>query len=431
MNKSITVSFSSLNKMFAFLIGFLSANNIVYVFCVGNTTIKAIAVVAIMGLVCIAASNHGRITNPITMLPQSLQICLTFILLSFIPVLIFNRDILYQWIVGIIAFLLMCCVIAVVLLLYNDYKDYLFQGIYVGMIVNALLLLWGLLNFYRGISFTLAEFFPAETIANVYLGSHYRGSGLFREGGHLMRYTALFAFPLIIYYKNNSRKLIISIISIIIILAFTRSSTAVVFGLEIAILILVYVGKDRKSFWYALFAIVALSVAAMMIPPVRNFIVENIFSGFVDITTYRIQTTRLMGMRSAIKIAEQYPVMGSGWNTLSKLFQKNGYNVFVSNGFGGGEFVSAAFSEGLTILAELGVFSLFYYWFVIKSSVKLLRYRDNLSVAIGVALIGYFFLFFITDFSFNLNGCVAVLIGLAIGRMIEKDKEDISKYNTI
>lgn len=429
MNKSIAVKSSRLNSIIAFLIGFLSANNIVYVFSVGNTTIKAIAVVALIGLAIIAVNNHGRLLNPFYMLPQSLRLSFAFILLSFVPVLLFNRDTFYQWFVGIIAFLLMCFVAAIVLLLYDDYKEYIYNGIYWGMIINTLLILIGLFNFSRGISFTLAEFFPAETIANVYLGHSYRGSGLFREGGHLMRYVAVMGFPLMYYYKGNKKKMLIAMISMIIILAYTRSSTAVVFGLEVAILILIFVGKNARSFWRALAAIVAVIIAAVVITPIRNFMVDNIFSGFIDITTYRIQTTRLTGIRSAIKVAEQYPIIGSGWNTLSKIFQKMGYNVFISNGFGGGEYLSAAFSEGLTMLAELGIFSFFYYWFIIKSSVSLLRNRDSLSVALGVSLIGYFLLFFITDFSFNLNGCVAVLIGLSIGRMREMTNEGEPSYS--
>lgn len=429
MNKSIAVKSSRLNRIIAFLIGFLSANNIVYVFSVGNTTIKAIAVVALIGLAIIAVNNHGRLLNPFYMLPQSLRLSFAFILLSFVPVLLFNRDTFYQWFVGIIAFLLMCFVAAIVLLLYDDYKEYIYNGIYWGMIINTLLILIGLFNFSRGISFTLAEFFPAETIANVYLGHSYRGSGLFREGGHLMRYVAVMGFPLMYYYKGNKKKMLIAMISMIIILAYTRSSTAVVFGLEVAILILIFVGKNARSFWRALAAIIAVIIATVVITPIRNFMVDNIFSGFIDITTYRIQTTRLTGIRSAIKVAEQYPIIGSGWNTLSKIFQKMGYNVFISNGFGGGEYVSAAFSEGLTMLAELGIFSFFYYWFIIKSSVSLLRNRDSLSVALGVSLIGYFLLFFITDFSFNLNGCVAVLIGLSIGRMREMTNEGEPSYS--
>ena len=86
--------------------------------------------------------------------------------------------------------------------------------------------------------------------------------------------------------------------------------------------------------------------------------------------------------------------------------------------------MSAAYSEGLTILAETGAFSLMYYWFVLKSSMSLIKYRDELSITLGVSLVGYFILFFITDFSFNLNGSVAVLIGLTVGRLLEDQNSE-------
>lgn len=423
MNKSIAVNSSKLNWIIAFLIGFLSANNIIYVFRVRNTTIKAITVVALLGLINVIISRGGKIKSPSNMIPSSLRYCFICILVSFVPVLFFNHDIIYQWMVGIVAMMLMASVVALVLLLYEDYKDAIYRGILVGFVVNAVLILWGLYNHSKGVAFTLADYFPYELIAPVYIRGSYRGSGLFREAGHLMRYATVFGIPLIYYYMLDRRKRIISLISIVIILAYTRSSTVVALGVEVILLILIHSGKDAKSFWRAVAIIIGIIIASIVVVPIRNFITSEIFSGFVDFTTYREQTTRLTGMRSALRVAEQYPVIGSGWNTLSMLFQKNGYNIFISNKYGGGEFVSAAFSEGLTLLAEIGIFSFFYYWFVLKSAVALIRFKDNLSVAMGVSLIGYFILFFITDFSFNLNGCVAVLIGLTAGRLTEKKRE--------
>lgn len=413
VNKSVILSPSSINRLFAFLIGFLSANNIVYVFKVGNTTIKAIGVIALIGLVHIAVIKKGRIKSPFHMLPNSLRYYFLFVILSFIPVLLFNRDLINRWVVGIVAMLMMASVIVLVVLLYKDYKSDIFEGIYVGFVINALLILWGLFNHSRGISFTLAEYFPSEVIAPVYLGGPFRGSGLFREPGHLMRYTTVFCLPLIYYYRSNRRKMVISIICTIIILAFTRSSMAIAFGIEIVLLILVVSSKDVKSF-RKVFALIATSViAAATIPALRNFINNQVFSGFVDFTNYRYEITRLTGMENAIKVALQYPVLGTGWNTLTMVYEKLGLNIFISNGFGGGSNVNTAFSEGLTIFAETGIFSFLYYWFIIKQSLSLIKNRDGLSISLGISLVGYFILFFLSDYSFNLNGSVAVLIGVA------------------
>lgn len=422
-NKSVVISLPNMNRLFAFLIGFLSANNIIYVFKVSNTTIKAIGVVAIIGLIYIAIRSE-KISSPFHMLPNSLRYFFLYVIMSFVPVLVFNQDLIYQWAVGIVAMLIMASVTALVLLLYESYKEDIFKGIYVGFLVNALLILWGLYNHSRGISFTLDEFFPYESIAPVYLGTSYRGSGLFREPGHLMRYTTVFCLPLIYYFRTNRRRMIISIISTIIILANTRSSTAIAFGIEIVLLILIFSSKDAKSFWKAFALIIAIVIAAVIITPIRNFILNKVFSGFVDFTTFRGETARITGMINALKVALKYPALGSGWNTLSMMYEKLGLNIYISNGFGGGAYVSAAYSEGLTILAETGAFSLMYYWFVLKSSISLIKYRDELSITLGVSLVGYFILFFITDFSFNLNGSVAVLIGLTVGRLLEDQNSE-------
>ena len=170
--------------------------------------------------------------------------------------------------------------------------------------------------------------------------------------------------------------------------------------------------------------IIAIVIAAVIITPIRNFILNKVFSGFVDFTTFRGETARITGMINALKVALKYPALGSGWNTLSMMYEKLGLNIYISNGFGGGAYVSAAYSEGLTILAETGAFSLMYYWFVLKSSISLIKYRDELSITLGVSLVGYFILFFITDFSFNLNGSVAVLIGLTVGRLLEDQNSE-------
>ena len=160
-NKSVVISLPNMNRLFAFLIGFLSANNIIYVFKVSNTTIKAIGVVAIIGLIYIAIRSE-KISSPFHMLPNSLRYFFLYVIMSFVPVLVFNQDLIYQWAVGIVAMLIMASVTALVLLLYESYKEDIFKGIYVGFLVNALLILWGLFNHSRGISFTLDEFFPYE-----------------------------------------------------------------------------------------------------------------------------------------------------------------------------------------------------------------------------------------------------------------------------
>ncbi len=177
----------------AFLIGLLSANNILYVFVVGSTPIYTINVFCVICFVVLTIIEGGKI--PVfSNIPVSLKVLLFFIVLSFLPVILFNRQYTYRWFVGIISLILSLVVIYVVMWL-EDYHRYIYIGVAVGIIINAAFTLYTYILYQQGIMFTLSDYFPALNMPIQYSSNPFRAWGLFKEPGHMMRYMAIMFLP--------------------------------------------------------------------------------------------------------------------------------------------------------------------------------------------------------------------------------------------
>ncbi len=163
-----------------------------------------------------------------------------------------------------------------------------------------------------------------------------------------------------------------------------------------------------------LFIMIYVFSGASFLKPITDSLSEGVLDIFVN-----GDVSRTTGMRYAVEVIKQYPLLGCGWNLLTSIFQDNGY--YGVNG------VLGSYSAGLSLAAEIGIGSVFYYYFVIKSSVMFIRKKDDtVELASGITLLLYFALFFATDYS--IDGGSAVFLGLMLSKLL-KDYYSLSNEN--
>jgi hypothetical protein len=127
-------------------------------------------------------------------------------------------------------------------------------------------------------------------------------------------------------------------------------------------------------------------------------------------------------MRNALVIIKDYPFIGCGWNNFTK--------VFMEYGFYGINNVMGSYSEALSLIAEIGLASLFYFYFMLNKGIKLVKYRIKDShVGFGISLLVYFSLFCVTDYSIDASSATFLaLVLLEYGDW--RDKMALGKSKT-
>lgn len=401
-------------KILAWILGFLCCNNIFYAFVVGSTPIMFIYVYAIFVLAVLLAKNKGFIPNFSPYVPTSLKLLLIFILFSGFSTLFFYRSYMYQYFVGIIQLFLQVLLIALVMWL-NDYKTEIYKGIAVGILVNFALVVYGYIRYRQGVVFSLNDFFPAIEIKTQYIGNAYRGSGLFKEPGHLMRFVAVIIFPVFTsLFDKFSFKALVFLIAVLVISAFSLSSSLIIL---LSGCVVYYLAFNPTDIFKKILILIGLAIGVSLVlliaksSPGLSVLVDSFKSGlgdlFSDSSGNEIRTDGISGAFEVIK--QTFPI-GSGWNTFTKVFESLGYYS---------EKVKGSYSEMLSLTVEVGFLSVLYLWFVLKASVTYLRRNKNAeSVSIGVALLIYLALMVMTDY--GLESGMAVLLGVVLGNNIER-----------
>lgn len=393
-----------------FIIGVFSSTNVLYGFVVGSTPILIGQIAGVVCLIAILFVQKGKLYNvkPILRILPSIKLLFLCIVASFIPVIIFNPNNLYQWFVGIIALLLNLTIIISILEGMNNI-DGLYMGIAVGIILNLILSMYALLQYKSGTIFTLNDYFPYANTAALFMSNAFSARGFFKEPGHLMRFLAIFAIPLITRL-HQQHKIISKLLTFVIgvMLAFTGSATIAVFCIGF---LAYYLYSRKKSPLKIVILIVGGGIFfGILLWIFRNQIVssgmlKSFSSGFQSLfVTTGSNGSRIQGMKYALNIIAKYPIIGCGWNTLSK--------IFVSEGYYGVNSILGSYSGILTLFAEIGIGAFSFIYLIYKSFRYLLRMGDALSIGIAFSLAIYFVLFCLTDFTIDPGSAVFLAIAL-------------------
>lgn len=399
----------SLFSLFAFLLGFTSVNNIIYVFVIGNTPIYLNVVVALVfDIYVIFFCKKGKMKNVFEFIPKSFNLFIIFMFLSIVPAIMFSCSYISRWINGVIAFFLFFSIIIAVSYM-EGYFDALFVGLECGVIVNFLFVIFEIIQYSRGIVFRLDTVFPFAGITGANLYNRFRAIGLFKEPGHLARYLSVFIIVLFTwdFCKREKTKAYFILGIGTIMVALTRSSAAAYYLMAI-IMVVILISKNNIKELIRLLLVMTLVLAFAFIA-LRNTslwssITESLIAGVGDIFTSLFSAkARTSGMKNAIKLIKDYPITGVGWNELTSHFMERGYYT---------EFVKGSYSAALQYFAQMGIFSLPFFYFMIKQAIKLLKSKMPVSRSVGLAMIICFLLFCTTDFTFDM--AMALLFGLAI-----------------
>ncbi|MEN6460265.1 MAG: O-antigen ligase family protein [Syntrophomonas sp.] len=409
---------SQWNSAMAFILGLLSTNNIVYLFVVGTTPIMLICVYSVVCLFLILLFQGGRIVNFTKYITLDLKLFFIGIFVSIVSILLFNIGNAYQWLVGIVDLLLYLTIVILVIVV-KDYRKSIMRGILIGLIINVLFIAYAYYLYLHGTVFTLSEVFPAVNVKIAYIGNDFRGWGLFKEPGHLMRFIAIF---ILLLWEELFGSLSVKSISVMAMIAFmvmfseSASILILVFGIFLYIFI---AGRTNPGKFLQAVAIIAFAILSLVLLATRISVLQTLLNtftaGFVDaFVPSGGNSTRFTGIDSVLGIIKEYPLIGCGWNTLTKLFISNDlYNLNNAKG---------AYSEGLSLIAEVGLWSLFYFGFLIRKTWSFLKNRKDLhTLALGCSLLIYFVLYFTTDFC--IDGGSAILLGLVLIKSKENNTQ--------
>ena len=400
-----------LDSLMVIVVGVLSCSNIVSAFVVGSTSIAWLNVLSIVFLLVCIFRNRGKIINLLHYVTRDFWFTGLAILFSVVQVLLFNPGNIYQWLVGCINILLNFCII-IFIIEEKDNKEFLYIGIAIGLGINFILALYTMFLYNRGVIFDLASYFPNTSgIGQMYLSNAYRARGLFKEQGHMMRYLAIVSLPVLTYLKGKSKIAYVALLIIVgFLAAFSGSSSLAIFVIGVVAFVFCKEGRNGFKIIGIVLAIIATIILGVYLG--RNISFFSRLSAAFQIGVLSIfdsqgaNSDRIRGMQYAIKIIKEYPIVGCGWNSLTKIFIDHGY-------FGGGIFGS--YSGGLSLIAELGIGSLFYFYFIINKTFSLIRYHDNDEcLAVGISLLMYFMLFLTTDYVLDSGSATFLAIVLIV-----------------
>jgi O-antigen ligase len=295
----------------------------------------------------------------------------------------------------------------------KEFMNSLMIGIEVGIIVNFFLVMYEWYQYLHGNiyrSFILTRYFPNAKVQSAYMSNAFRGIGLFSEPGHLARYLAVFILVTFGWFFNKNKKNAILILLLgSITIATTRSTVIVYYLIGIFAIILINSNNSKKTFLTTVvlmvFGIFSLYLAINYIPILHSL--WELFSyGFIDLSTAILgqdnsSAIRQEGMKSAVELIKEYPIIGVGWNEFTTHMIMEGYYT---------ESVRGSYSALLQMLAQIGIGTFTYVLFIINNAIDRIRTHDIKQACFGVALLVYFVIFSTTDFGYK--DSVAILFGI-------------------
>lgn len=398
------------NNILAFILGFLTVNNVLYLFVVGDTPILMAYVFGTYFILLYLLISIKKVIYNTTTTPKLLVLFFSWILFSSIQTIVY-RGSMSVWLSGIIELILVMTIMYSTMILEDRYA-YIVKGIIFGVQINFIIVIFEEVLDTLGLTFILNEAIPVlkPFTELLYIGSV--GRGLFAEPGHLMRsITILFfiIYPQVRKYKLLNRILVYILFAII---AMTSGSASFIYFILGIILLYIWssgknVSKWMKGILITMIILLVLAICATFIPFLNNITTVALKSFFDIFNSSDVSNSiRIQGMLNALKVIQEYPIFGCGWNQFATHFEKFG---FLSH------YVRGSYSYALELFAEIGIGAFFYFGFIILNIIRMKKRSDNIfDISFTIALIMYLLVCITTDFSFDPS--IALLLGIVSKR---------------
>lgn len=349
----------------------------------------------------------GEIAHAISCVTQDLKLTFLYITCSVLAMWVGNSRYESAGFMGYIALILNILVLLLTIV-YQDYREKIEKGIFVGILLNILLVLIEFIMYRTGRILSFKELFPANSSFSVQmLSKSFRPMGLFKEPGHLIRYLSAMALIAWQYGKDARNFWKYSfLVGGLLVFAISRSGSVAYFLIGLLIflirnLILSRGKMTRRSVAYMVLSVFAVGAFIFF----GGALLDSLISGITDFSLDDLGNSgRLLGMNSTITVIRNNSIFGSGWNSIyGRLFESGFIN----------RYVKGSYSVALELFAEIGIGSLFYYYFLINKTHRLFKANHTASdIAIACSMLVYVLLFCTTDYS--MDGSVAVLMGIAL-----------------
>lgn len=391
----------------AFLLGLLSANNIVYVFTIGNTPIYLICIYAAVLNVVLAIRQPRDANKSLAIIPGLFLLYLGCVALSSISVLFFHGDYSYQFITGLINLVLFLNVAGSVIMLRKD-LNWIICGVGAGILINAAISAYVYYLSTRGVIFSLDFLFPKAGIQVPNEWNDFRARGLFKEPGHLARYlTITFFLVMFVYPWRKKLPQIALFLTMIVLMGMTRSSSVALF----AIALIVYMafsnqGNKATVGIVALSAFAVMAIVYLVFVPTENYWVLAMRESLLDpFSQSGGNMVREQGFSYGLELFFLHPIMGNGWNTVTPLFHEYG--------FYGTTDLFGTYSYVLTSLVHIGLpGTVVLIVFLLGSAFRLLRVSSwRAGHAVGAAVLMLFMILLTTDLGLE-DACSCLVLGV-------------------
>ena len=398
----------------AFVMGLSVFENISSVFVIGSTRFVFSLVYAVFLFIVLFFFDIKRMVSIFKAIPKSLLLFVIICIVSIMPGIVYfgSVSIIVRYLMGLISLILVILAVFDVIFL-SEYRRFIVYGLFVGLLLNALISLFAYLSYKRGQVFTLQGFFP--NTENFYVPMYsFRAQGFFLEPSHYLRFFITSFIIVCWYYLTNAKKrgkilfFTLTFLEIPVLMLSGSGSVVIVFLMVFGFLIL----SDKRIRRMVLPALVIISVLLIVVL-IFNPSIFEMYSGYIaDIfsggnITSDDNKVRLDSMKVYLDYALSYP-FGIGFNQTGTLGIRD--NVVTT----------AAYSEYIEIFLETGLFGIVTYVFSMCLIIlKLIKNKTNYSIALAITLVGICVLQVGTDYFADVS--FAIVIGLSISYIKQKE----------
>lgn len=408
-------------KFFAFLLGLLSCNNVIYAFQVGNTKINIIFLYAAILISLLFITSYRQFNESFKMVPVYWALFGVLIILSGVLALIYFNDsteYLSRYVNGIIDLILELIILFCVLTLKNK-KSYIVKGLFAGVILNLFISLVAYITFRGGNVFTLTGYFPQGSF---YLPkSNFRSQGLFLEPSHLLGF--LISVTTIVW-SAKKRNATFTLIFVVLLITIAGLSTSGNIPILAFVFILYYILSRRLSTHlkisdnYVLGGVIGLFIICVLLmifweQLMKLEMIEGVIKGIqgsnLSAEENRQRTTNML---LGLELFPSHP-FGVGWNMSHSLFEV----------FYGRTITLSTFSFLITLLLETGIIgTLVYIVCIFKMSWPLMIHgTSRYQCAVGVSVLGVFMVQVANGYRFI--PFMFIIFGLALIELYDLKKQ--------
>ena len=388
--------------MWAYLLGLLSTQGIIYLFKVSNTYINIELVVGLVTFGILFLKHPGKLLGRMKTTDTAIKIYLLSVLISLIYVMVYffqDSSIKVQsYFNGLIMLALSMAIYYSVILL-ERYQRTIIKGIWHGLVVNVVISVLQYVYFQQGSYFTFNDLFPQNgfyisipwTVAQTksydphWLIYSYRAQGMFLETSYFVSaLTTIILLLAAFEYKKNSYFKTGIILTALFLSLMSSSGNFVI--LALGLLLYWFASKDKRMvltrkqliFYIIIFYAVLFCVFYLVSQNESGFsmetLVNNLLESFDGISVSSGgNQTRVSFMLAAIQLFLENP-LGVGYNMSSTVLKSVGSTY-------------ATFSYILTVLLEMGVFGVIAYLYFVLSHVKrMISIHSKVSKGLAVSI---------------------------------------------